>query len=119
MENKENKKIIDIARGVPCKEQLELSTPILEVLNKNSNFKSLDDIETRNYGGLDGIYECKKLFSYITNSDPSNIFVCGNSFYLTYDIIHITNRNIMRPVFFQDYLIKKCIYFYVFARINT
>ena len=79
MENKENKRIIDIARGVPCKEQLELSTPILEILDKNSNFKSLDDIETRNYGGLDGIYECKKLFSYITNSDPSNIFVCGNS----------------------------------------
>lgn len=70
---------LNMARGKPCKEQLELSLPMLDVLNSSSSLISNDGVDCRNYGVLDGIEECKRLLARIIDVDPKNVIVYGNS----------------------------------------
>lgn len=69
---------ISMARGKPCKEQVDLSMPMLDLFNSSSNL-IINNVDYRNYGVLDGIPECKKMFSYITGLKEENIIVYGNS----------------------------------------
>ena len=69
---------ISMARGKPCQEQVDLSMPMLDIFNSGSPL-IINDIDYRNYGILDGIPECKKMFSYITGLKEENIIVYGNS----------------------------------------
>ena len=69
---------INMSRGKPCQEQLNLSLPMLDIVNsKTSCFD--EDIDCRNYSALEGIPECKKLFSDILDMPSENIIVCGAS----------------------------------------
>lgn len=52
---------LNMARGKPGKEQLDLSLPMLDVLNSTSVFVGDDGMDCRNYGVLEGITECRKL----------------------------------------------------------
>lgn len=52
---------LNMSRGNPCKEQLELSLDMLHSFDDN-DFASENGIDVRNYGMLDGIPEAKKLF---------------------------------------------------------
>ncbi|MBQ7783219.1 MAG: aminotransferase [Oscillospiraceae bacterium] len=70
---------LDMSRGKPCTEQLDLSMPMLDVLNSSSSLIDADGIDVRNYGFLTGISEAKKLFADILGVDPSMIIVGGNS----------------------------------------
>lgn len=54
---------LNMSRGNPCKEQLELSMDMLSVFD-DGDFMSENGIDVRNYGLLDGIPEAKKLFRY-------------------------------------------------------
>lgn len=69
---------LNMARGKPCKEQLELSADMLDPALLG-DFKAADGMDIRNYGGLDGIPECKALFSEILGVSPDNIIIFGNS----------------------------------------
>ena len=69
---------INLSRGKPSKEQLDLSVAVLDVLNSKSDLR-INGVDYRNYGVLDGIEECKNLFSSILEIPSSNIIVCGNS----------------------------------------
>ena len=69
---------INMARGKPCPEQLNLSLPMLDVVNSKTNCFD-EDIDCRNYSALEGIPECKKLFSDILDMPVDNIIVCGAS----------------------------------------
>ena len=71
----ENNLHIDMSRGKPCKEQLDISMPILEF----NDYLSSDGIDCRNYGVLDGIKEAKELFAEIFGCDNDEIFIGGNS----------------------------------------
>lgn len=74
-----SKKInINMARGKPCPEQLNLSLPMLDIVNSKTNCFD-EDIDCRNYSALEGIPECKKLFSDILDMPIENIIVCGAS----------------------------------------
>ena len=66
---------LDMSRGKPCKEQLDLSNDILNI----NDYISRDNIDLRNYGILDGIKEAKKLFADILDIDENNIIIGGNS----------------------------------------
>jgi len=78
---------IDLSRGKPCREQLDISIPIL----KDENFLSIDGTDCRNYGVLDGIIEVKRLFSEIFICDIDEVFVGGNSsLNLLYSILNIS-----------------------------
>ena len=69
---------INMARGKPCDEQLRLSLPMLDIVNSKTNCFD-EDIDCRNYSALEGIPECKKLFSDILDMPVENIIVCGAS----------------------------------------
>ena len=67
---------LNMARGVPSPEQLDLSEPMLAL---SSITKSEDGTDCRNYGLLDGITEAKRLLSCLLDVAPENIFVGGNA----------------------------------------
>ena len=68
-----------MARGVPSVSLLSLSNHLLDTVNSQSSFKSLEGTEIRNYGAFDGLKECKRLFADIMNTKEENIFIGGNS----------------------------------------
>jgi DNA-binding transcriptional MocR family regulator len=70
---------LDMSRGKPCKEQLDLSLPMLDILNSDSNLKSANGIECRNYGNLAGLPELRNLFAKILEVEPEEVFIGGNS----------------------------------------
>ena len=70
---------LNMTRGVPCKEQLNLSMPMMDVLNSEADMNCEDGIDCRSYGVLGGIPECKKLLGDIIEVDPKNIIIFGNS----------------------------------------
>ena len=69
---------IDMARGTPCPEQLNLSLPMLDVVNSQTNCFD-EDIDCRNYSALEGIPDCKKLFSDILDIPEENVVIGGAS----------------------------------------
>jgi len=69
---------LNMARGNPCKEQLELSVGMLDVFN-DGNFVSENGIDVRNYGMLDGIPEAKEFFSEMIGVHDDEIIIFGNS----------------------------------------
>lgn len=79
---------LSMARGKPSKEQLELSMPMLDVINKDTQFVGEDKLDIRNYGVLPGIMEARKFFADILEVKPENIVLYGNaSLTLMYDTI--------------------------------
>ena len=70
---------LDISRGKPSKEQLDLSTPLLNALANRSNFSSKNCSDYRNYGNMDGLLELKKFMSELTGISEENFIVGGNS----------------------------------------
>ena len=70
---------LNMARGVPCKEQLNLSMPMMDVLNSKADMNCEDGIDCRSYGVLGGIPECKRLLGEIIEVPESNIIIFGNS----------------------------------------
>ncbi|MCM1132944.1 MAG: aminotransferase class I/II-fold pyridoxal phosphate-dependent enzyme [Ruminococcus flavefaciens] len=69
---------LNMSRGNPCKEQLELSLDMLSVFDDN-DFVSENGVDVRNYGLLDGIPEAKKLFSDMIGVDEDEVIIFGNS----------------------------------------
>lgn len=79
---------LDISRGKPSKEQLDLSMPMLDVLGSDSDMHAEDGTDVRNYGLLDGIPEAKKLMGDLMGVDPSQVIVGGNSsLNIMYDMV--------------------------------
>ncbi|MBQ7875604.1 MAG: aminotransferase class I/II-fold pyridoxal phosphate-dependent enzyme [Oscillospiraceae bacterium] len=80
---------LDISRGKPCPEQLALSLPMLDLINSETeNFKCENGFDIRNYGVVDGIPECRRLFGEILDAPAENVIVTGNSsLNLFYDLI--------------------------------
>lgn len=70
---------LDMSRGKPCAQQLDLSMPMLDVLNSTSDLKDQKGLDVRNYGELEGISEAKKIFAKMMQVDVSNVIVGGNS----------------------------------------
>lgn len=70
---------LDMSRGKPGAEQLDLSLPMLDVLVSGDSMKSENGLDIRNYGILDGIPEAKKFFAEYLEVDPEEIIIFGNS----------------------------------------
>ncbi len=70
---------LDMSRGKPCKEQLDLSMEMMDVLNSTSDLTCEDGTDCRNYGILSGISEAKVLIGDMMENNPDNIIIYGNS----------------------------------------
>ncbi|MBO5879303.1 MAG: aminotransferase class I/II-fold pyridoxal phosphate-dependent enzyme, partial [Clostridia bacterium] len=79
---------LDLSRGKPNSDQLDISLPLLSESRPREKCFSETGIDCRNYGGLDGIIEMKKLFSELLGVKLEYIYVGGNSsLQLMYDTI--------------------------------
>lgn len=70
---------LDMSRGKPSPEQLDLSNGMLDVLDSTHSPIAENGIDVRNYGGLEGIPEARKLFADLMGVAPDEVFICGNS----------------------------------------
>jgi DNA-binding transcriptional MocR family regulator len=68
---------LDLTRGKPSPEQLDLSNDLLTL--PGLDYLDSSGVDSRNYGGLDGLPEMKKLFSDILEVEPGEVIVAGNS----------------------------------------
>ncbi|HCB99732.1 MAG TPA: aminotransferase [Ruminococcaceae bacterium] len=70
---------LNMSRGKPSAEQLDLSIPILTCIDSRETCLAEDGTDCRNYGSLDGLPEMKRLFAEIMEVQPANIVIGGNS----------------------------------------
>lgn len=70
---------LDMSRGKPCPQQLDLSMGILDVLTSKDICKAADGTDCRNYGVLEGIPEARALFAEILEVNSEEVIVGGNS----------------------------------------
>ncbi len=70
---------LNMARGKPSSEQLDLSDDLLKSDLSKSGYISEDGSDCRNYGLLHGIPECRRLFGEILGVDSDNVIACGSS----------------------------------------
>lgn len=70
---------LDMSRGKPAVSQLDMSMDMFDILNSESDMKSRDGVDTRNYGVLDGLAEAKQLMADIMGVSPEQVIVCGNA----------------------------------------
>ena len=78
---------LDMSRGKPGKEQLDLVSPILTILSKPEDCMA-DGMDTRNYGELCGLPCARRYFADVLGCRPEECFVGGNaSLTLMYDTI--------------------------------
>ncbi len=70
---------LDMSRGKPGFSQLDLSLPMLDVISSSSDMRTVLGNDTRNYGDLDGIGECRRLLADMMSVKKDNVVVCGNS----------------------------------------
>ena len=70
---------LDMSRGKPSQEQLDLSMGMMDVLSSYSDLACEDGTDCRNYGVLDGIQEAKVLIGDMIECNPENIIIYGNS----------------------------------------
>ena len=85
---KESGMKLDMSRGKPAADQLDLSVGMLDVLNSESVFKGEDKVDLRNYGAFDGIKEAKELFAELMECPVDHVMVFGNSsLSIMYDLV--------------------------------
>jgi len=70
---------LDMSRGKPSADQLDLSMGMMDVLGSSSDLRCEDGTDCRNYGVLDGISEAKQLLADMMEVPPENIIIYGNS----------------------------------------
>lgn len=70
---------LDMSRGKPAPLQLDLTMDMMETLNSDSDIKTENGFDCRNYGLMDGIPEVKKLIAEMMSVSPENVIVFGNA----------------------------------------
>ena len=70
---------LDMSRGKPGSDQLDLAMPMLDVLTSKEVIQSENGTDLRNYGIVDGIPEAKKLVADMVGVKPEQVIVYGNS----------------------------------------
>ena len=71
-------KKLNMTRGVPSDDQLALCNGMLTCLSED-DYRTSGGADCRNYGGLDGIPEMRKIFADLLDLSPEEVIVGGNS----------------------------------------
>ncbi len=69
---------LDMTRGKPCPEQLDLAMDMMNCLKESGLFAE-DGTDCRNYGGLDGLPEAKALFAEYMGVQTDEIIIGASS----------------------------------------
>jgi aspartate/methionine/tyrosine aminotransferase len=69
---------LDMTRGKPSAEQLDLASKLTVALSE-SDYKGSDGSDGRNYGGLDGLPEMKAIFAEMLGAPAAQVVVGGAS----------------------------------------
>ena len=78
---------LNMARGKPSSEQLDLSRPMLDVLKSDAVLAD-GGVDCANYGCLEGIPSCRKFFGDILGVPADNVLIGGeSSLTLMYDAV--------------------------------
>ena len=78
---------LNMARGKPGRDQLDMVMDIFDVLRTPQDY-IIDGVETRNYGEVAGIPAARTLFAELLGCKASQVFVGGNaSLQLMYDAV--------------------------------
>lgn len=67
---------LDLTRGKPAAAQLDLSNELLALPHGST---TADGVDTRNYGGLEGIRELREMFAELLWVDPEQVVAGGSS----------------------------------------
>lgn len=79
---------LNMARGKPCTEQLDLSLAMLDGLNSESCLLAATGDDCRNYGMADGLPEMRQFFGDLLGVPAKNVFAGGNSsLHLMFDTV--------------------------------
>ena len=70
---------LNMARGKPGSDQLDLSMPLLTAVTTAEDCRAEDGTDCRNYGVLDGLPEAKRFTAAMLDDEPENVIVGGNS----------------------------------------
>ena len=70
---------LNMSRGIPCIDQLDLSMGMMDVLDSSSDLTCEDGTDCRNYGQLTGIEEARELLGDMMENNPKDILIDGNS----------------------------------------
>ena len=70
---------LDMSRGKPAADQLDLSMDMLKQVIGVYDCKAENGFDCRNYGILEGVNECKRLFSEMLEVPVENIILGGTS----------------------------------------
>lgn len=85
---KNQKLSLDLSRGKPGAEQLDLLQGMLDCISSSSDCRTENGFDCRNYGVLDGIKEAKRLFAEVLELSEDELFIGGNSsLNLMYDTV--------------------------------
>lgn len=78
---------LDMTRGKPSPEQLDLSLDMLDKVSAK-DFHTESGVDCRNYGGLDGLPDAKKLFAEILDVSAEEVLIGDNaSLSLMHDVV--------------------------------
>ena len=67
---------LDLTRGKPSSDQLDLSNSLMNLTHEVSEF---EDLDLRNYGQIKGLESCRELGAQILNCDTDLVWAGGNS----------------------------------------
>ena len=67
---------LDLTRGKPSSDQLDLSNSLMNLTHEVSEF---EDLDLRNYGQIKGLESCRELGAQILNCDKDLVWAGGNS----------------------------------------
>ena len=82
---------IDMTRGRPCKEQLDLAIPMFQLL-VDANFQTAAG-DIRNYGMPDGLKEAREMFASIYDVRIEEVLVADNSsLSIMYDLLQFAKQ---------------------------
>lgn len=79
---------LNMARGKPCAEQLDLTEGLLSTVVKSQDCFGEDGTDCRNYGAVDGLPEAKDLFAPMLGVKSEQIIIGGvSSLCMMYDTV--------------------------------
>jgi len=79
---------LDMSRGKPSVAQLDMGMDIFDILDSKTDMTSMEGVDVRNYGVLDGLLEAKHMMADIMDVSEEQVIVYGNaSLTIMYDTV--------------------------------